>query len=174
MTSGGEAQVQRVRDYLQGLGEEAAFTAAHPSAVLVELEEGAVAGLGEDDAEVTAQMATKEVKRQAVSSREACVFPLRAPLGILEVGRAPDVQLLVDHPSVSKRHARFTITPEAVTLEDLGSTNGTFVRGRRLAEGEKVVLEPEARVSFGRAAGFQFLDASAFFHYLALLQRFGF
>ncbi|MCA8923321.1 MAG: FHA domain-containing protein [Planctomycetes bacterium] len=166
--------MKRVRDYLHDIGDEATFVSAHPYSVLVELEEGAGADELAEDAEITHRLATREVQRQAVSSREAAVFPLRAPLGILEVGRASDCQLVVDHPALSKRHAKFTVVPGGVTLEDLGSTNGTYVQGRRLSPGEVARLEPESRVSFGRAAGFQYLDPTSFFHYLALLQRFGF
>lgn len=166
--------MKRVNDYLHGLGDEKAFLREHPYSVLIELEEGADSQELAEDAEVTHRMQTKEVQRQAVSSREACVYPLQAPLGVLEVGRAPDCQLMIDHPSVSKKHAQFTISPEGVTLQDLGSTNGTFVRGRRLVANESVSMEPEWKVSFGRSTGYQYLDAISFFHYLALLQRFGF
>ena len=106
--------MKRVNDYLHGLGDEKAFLQEHPYSVLIELEEGADSQELAEDAEVTHRMQTKEVQRQAVSSREACVYPLLAPLGVLEVGRAPDCQLVIDHPSVSKKHAQFTISPEGV------------------------------------------------------------
>ena len=80
--------MKRVNDYLHGLGDEKAFLQEHPYSVLIELEEGADSQELAEDAEVTHRMQTKEVQRQAVSSREACVYPLLAPLGVLEVGRA--------------------------------------------------------------------------------------
>ena len=46
------------------------------------------------------------------------------------IGRDPDVQVFLDHPSVSRRHARMSITADRVVLEDLNSRNGTFVDGR--------------------------------------------
>jgi DNA-binding winged helix-turn-helix (wHTH) protein len=46
------------------------------------------------------------------------------------IGRDPDVQVFLDHPSVSRRHARISITAERVVLEDLNSRNGTCVDGR--------------------------------------------
>jgi DNA-binding winged helix-turn-helix (wHTH) protein len=46
------------------------------------------------------------------------------------IGRDPDVHVFLDHPSVSRRHARISITAGRVTLEDLNSRNGTYVDGR--------------------------------------------
>jgi hypothetical protein len=59
----------------------------------------------------------------------------RMPLLPLEaerlVGRLPQCQLVVDHPSVSKQHAAIRWSPGwgRWTLEDLDSTNGTYVDG---------------------------------------------
>jgi DNA-binding winged helix-turn-helix (wHTH) protein len=49
------------------------------------------------------------------------------------IGRDPDVHVFLDHPSVSRRHARLAITAGRVTLEDLNSRNGTCVDGRGIA-----------------------------------------
>ncbi|GEM_PF-3136528 len=46
------------------------------------------------------------------------------------VGRDPDNDLVLDHESVSGRHARFLYEGNHLVLEDLGSTNGTFAGGR--------------------------------------------
>jgi DNA-binding winged helix-turn-helix (wHTH) protein len=46
------------------------------------------------------------------------------------IGRDPDVQVFLDHPSVSRRHARISITAGRAVLEDLNSRNGTCVDGR--------------------------------------------
>ena len=48
------------------------------------------------------------------------------------IGRDPDLQLFLDSPGVSRRHARLTIDGEAAAVEDLGSKNGTFVKGRKI------------------------------------------
>jgi DNA-binding winged helix-turn-helix (wHTH) protein len=60
------------------------------------------------------------------------VFPLRQGDNI--VGREPDVDVRVDSPSVSRRHARLRITGADVTVEDLGRTYGTIVGQRRITE----------------------------------------
>jgi len=46
------------------------------------------------------------------------------------IGRDPDVHIFLDHPSVSRRHARISITADRVVLADLNSRNGTCVDGR--------------------------------------------
>jgi DNA-binding winged helix-turn-helix (wHTH) protein len=48
------------------------------------------------------------------------------------LGRDPDVEVFLDSPGVSRRHALIRINGAEVTLEDLGSKNGTFAGGRRV------------------------------------------
>jgi DNA-binding winged helix-turn-helix (wHTH) protein len=48
------------------------------------------------------------------------------------IGREADAVVMLDSPSVSRRHARIRVTAEQTTFEDLGSKNGSFIRGRRL------------------------------------------
>ncbi|MGH2631764.1 MAG: FHA domain-containing protein, partial [Tepidiformaceae bacterium] len=53
------------------------------------------------------------------------------------IGRDPTCDVHVSHPAVSKRHARIVTAPggHGRVLEDLGSTNGTFVNGEAVAAG---------------------------------------
>jgi DNA-binding winged helix-turn-helix (wHTH) protein len=48
------------------------------------------------------------------------------------IGRDPQATVHVDAASVSRRHARITLSETHAMLEDLGSKNGTFVRGTRV------------------------------------------
>lgn len=67
------------------------------------------------------------------------------------VGReAADV--LLGHGTVSRKHAKITVENGKAYVEDLGSTNGTTLDGRKLAPGEKVELKDGAEVVFGSAA----------------------
>ena len=61
---------------------------------------------------------------------EDAVFELRPGEHVL--GRSEDVQVRLDAPGVSRRHARIVVTSDAATIEDLASKNGTFVGERRL------------------------------------------
>lgn len=84
------------------------------------------------------------------------VFPLEA--GQLTIGRDPGNAIVIADAEVSRKHARLTLQKDGYLLEDLGSTNGTFVNGQRLsgpyklqngdliALGEQVVLAYESTV----------------------------
>ena len=48
------------------------------------------------------------------------------------IGRRPDNDLIIDHAAVSGRHARIVQVQSVFFLEDVGSTNGTFVNDRRI------------------------------------------
>ena len=60
-----------------------------------------------------------------------------------------DVYCAVDRESVSRLHARIAFDGRSFIVEDLGSTNGTFVMGERLLEGERRRLAPETVMRFG-------------------------
>ncbi len=47
--------------------------------------------------------------------------------GINLIGRAPDAEIRIESPKVSRRHARITVDGDTAVVEDLGSKNGTFV-----------------------------------------------
>jgi len=64
--------------------------------------------------------------------REHEEFPLRAGENI--VGRAPEAHVRLEASGVSRRHARIVVAVDGVTIEDLGSKNGTAVRGERISE----------------------------------------
>jgi pSer/pThr/pTyr-binding forkhead associated (FHA) protein len=52
--------------------------------------------------------------------------------GTYVLGREPGVAIRVPFPSVSRRHAHVHVAGGSVTIEDLGSKNGTSLRGERL------------------------------------------
>lgn len=49
------------------------------------------------------------------------------------IGREPEAAVWLDSSTISRRHARIAIAGDRATLEDLGSKNGTELRGERLA-----------------------------------------
>jgi DNA-binding winged helix-turn-helix (wHTH) protein len=55
------------------------------------------------------------------------------PAGEHTVGRDPQVEIFLDSPGVSRRHARISVTEQEVTIEDLGSKNGTYVGPDRIS-----------------------------------------
>jgi DNA-binding winged helix-turn-helix (wHTH) protein len=60
------------------------------------------------------------------------------------IGRDPLASVSVDLPSVSRQHAKIVVEDSGATLQDLGSKNGTFLRGERvsvasrLEDGDKI------------------------------------
>lgn len=86
----------------------------------------------------------------------------------LVIGRDPDCDIVLDHPAISRRHAR--LGPPAGDgsrlVEDLGSANGTFVGGDQVLPGEPRPAAPGSRVRVGPLelevqAGGWFRDADA-------------
>ena len=48
------------------------------------------------------------------------------------LGRDRDAVVWLDSPTVSRRHARIVVSGDQAMLEDLGSRNGTWIRGRKI------------------------------------------
>ena len=64
------------------------------------------------------------------------------------MGRAPRADFVVDAALVSRIHCRFTLSDaNQLQLEDLGSTNGTFVNGKKVA---KTALNDGDTITVGR------------------------
>ena len=85
------------------------------------------------------------IEKGRSSGKQFMLSDLEAHIGRWDAdgGIFPDVDLDTDDPEakVSRRHARITLTNGQYFLEDLGSTNGTFInRGKRLAPGQRQAL----------------------------------
>lgn len=64
------------------------------------------------------------------------------------MGRAPRADFVVDAALVSRVHCRFMLSKEnELELEDLGSTNGTFVNGKKVA---RTMLTDGDKLTIGR------------------------
>ena len=82
------------------------------------------------------------VERGAQAGRS---YPL--PEGTTRVGRHLRSGILLDDITVSRRHCLLKVDGNAVTVEDEGSTNGTYVNGARM---EVARLHPGDRLMVGR------------------------
>lgn len=80
----------------------------------------------------------------------ALLAPRRPPLllapGRLTIGRSAACDLVVDSVLVSRQHAQLECAAGRCTVEDLGSSNGTFVNGRRVS---RATLSPGDRLRLG-------------------------
>ncbi len=67
------------------------------------------------------------------------------------VGRS-EADILLEDPSVSRKHALVVLEGGSCWVEDLGSTNGTFADGKQVVKGERVQVESGAELKFGSSA----------------------
>jgi DNA-binding NtrC family response regulator/pSer/pThr/pTyr-binding forkhead associated (FHA) protein len=67
------------------------------------------------------------------------------------IGRSRPADVELPDKSVSRTHARFAFDGDAVTVADLGSSNGTFVNGKRLAKDERARVGAGDEILLGSA-----------------------
>src|SRR5437870_12418598 len=71
-------------------------------------------------------------------------FPLRMDREII-IGRSSDLDMVLVEDMVSRKHAKISTADDQITIQDLGSTNGTFVNGEkikkvRIKEGDRILI----------------------------------
>ena len=85
---------------------------------------------------------------QSVDPADADLTFRLLPGTLKTMGRAPRADFVVDAALVSRVHCRFTLnSTNELQLEDLGSTNGTFVNGKKV---DKAVLSNGDKLTVGR------------------------
>lgn len=100
-----------------------------------------------DEVSVTARISANGV---AGSASETRALKFKPGGKRSNVGRVSDNEFCINHRSISKIHAALYMNRDGTLLvTDTGSTNGTFVNGRRIAYGEVRVIEDGDVISFG-------------------------
>ena len=94
----------------------------------------------------------RAARREATAARivvvEGTLRGTSLPLGSssILIGRAPSCTLAIEDSALSSRHARLFPQAGGWVIEDLGSTNGTFVAGRKIDQPTPVPLGAQVRV----------------------------
>ncbi len=98
----------------------------------------------------------QHVQASAASDDEVLVIPLVKAAGNpfperISVGRAPNCDIVLRDPSVSKLHGHFRdITPDSAVFTDAKSANGTRYNGAAVAAGAAVEVRTFSYLTFGR------------------------
>ena len=72
----------------------------------------------------------------------------RLPEGsVRTIGRSPGAEFMLDAALVSRLHCRLSASGDGLQVQDLDSTNGTFVNGKRITAAQ---LQPGDRLGVGR------------------------
>ncbi len=105
--------------------------------VVVEVRSASAAGAlpdsDEDSGATRVRMAVPKFVLRGVSGAVfGKVYPVAGPVVI---GRATECDISVQAEEISRRHALVKPTPDGLSVEDLGSSNGTFINTRRVQQG---------------------------------------
>lgn len=71
----------------------------------------------------------------------------------VRVGRAPDNDIVINHPAVSGHHLSLSITPAGTAITDLNSTNGTQVNGQLITPGQAQTMHVGDVIRIGDLTG---------------------
>ena len=146
-TRAGEEAVEHV---------EAVEEAAPETASVEEAEETA-----EEERETVEEEAVKKLPEtiylEVVNSPATELIGKKIPVLLkvfpqVTIGRSPENVIIIPDPTVSRRHAVIKIEEDKLVLEDLGSTNGTYVYRQEsggFEKVEKIELEPGMIIRFG-------------------------
>src|SRR5262249_46157990 len=85
-----------------------------------------------------------------VVSEGICSTHRLPEVGEVSIGRSEAADIRIDQPWISRQHAILHVGPK-LRLQDLGSANGTSVRGARIDTGQFVDLAPGDAIDLGRS-----------------------
>jgi hypothetical protein len=159
---GGSGSAEQWRKSLEGVTRQQ-FVARHPHTFLVwapKLSADAISHITSQKMGFHTQVHGTQLKQHvhasADSDDEVLVIPLvKAPGNPfperISVGRAPNCDIVLRDPSVSKLHGHFRdITPDSAVFTDAKSANGTRLNGAAVAAGAAIEVKTFSYLTFGR------------------------
>ncbi len=91
----------------------------------------------------------KDAENKTFSGRISDTLLRRLKYG-LTVGRHDELaEIMINHSSLSRRHARFRLQGDKLMIEDLNSTNGTSVDGKALKPFEPIAVDANSAILMG-------------------------
>ncbi|MEZ4845725.1 MAG: FHA domain-containing protein [Bdellovibrionota bacterium] len=69
--------------------------------------------------------------------------------GVMVAGRIPQVEMCLPDTQVSRKHAQFSSNLGETKVQDLDSTNGTFVNGKRLEKEKEQLISDGDEIQIG-------------------------
>lgn len=187
---GGQLMAALLRE-TEGL-DQAAFVARHPHPFLVRetmRPSGEWRALPREAGaeQPTAKIRTASVPTADASSEAVLVYsvrpadPTRAELlraegGAVVLGRGAGCDVVIEDISISQRHAQLVLELDedgepGYLVEDLGSSNGTFLDGKQLQPGKRRPIEDSMSLRLGPAVKLQFFGAAGFHLFLTFYRR---
>jgi pSer/pThr/pTyr-binding forkhead associated (FHA) protein len=97
---------------------------------------------GKEPAAKTLPPGAGDVAPAGQSASSAAAAPIRS----WTIGSGRECDVVIDGPAISRRHCRLVETSRGLFLEDLGSTNGTYLNGRRVVSRVAVCRMDEVRL----------------------------
>lgn len=104
----------------------------------------------------TRRMTRGQVQKRNYNPVDTVVLPLDK--GVMTVGRSPNCDIQIRDSRISKFHAYIQRTPDGQRiLQDSGSTNGTFLSGKKIPPKNTFTLNNQLIIGFGDYCKFKFL-----------------
>lgn len=118
-------------------GDLIAFAGVQARVVAVEKAAGLASaprpGPIDDSGATKVRMAVPKLVLRGVSG---AAFGKTYPIsGSVVIGRQADCDISIASEEISRRHAQLKATPAGLAVEDLGSSNGTYINGKRVQQG---------------------------------------
>jgi hypothetical protein len=153
-----QALLEELAEVIRQTGEEAGLQFSAPPLLRIHADPGMPPG----EARIQAQVSGRKLDDTSTMALEngsasnpipqnaflivggSEVLPLNAP--VMNIGRRPDNEIMIDDPHVSRLHAQLRAMKGRYLIFDLDSTGGTFVNGQRV---QQSVLYPGDVISLG-------------------------
>jgi hypothetical protein len=159
---GGGAQLFTIINYLRDrFGGNKVILADNPEEIVVQglgLEYGASFQKVETTKQFRAEVVKTKPENKPTSEKSGWLLintdnekiPLQ--MGLTTVGRDEENELRIDNLKASRFHAELRITADSLQVTDLGSTNGTFINGKRLNAHNPQAINDGDQVTFGKVS----------------------